>query len=83
MIWQNKLDLMDLKQIIRLHHDGLSNRKIAKPLGIGRNTVNAYMQLFDACDRSLRELKELDDHQLQDVFPSHTVGVCSARQFIV
>lgn len=55
----NKLDPMDLKQIIGLHHDGLSNRKIAKLLGIVRNTVNAYMQLFEACDRSLGELKEL------------------------
>jgi len=68
----NKLDPMDLKQIISLHHDGLSNRKIAKLLGIGRNTVNAYMQLFEACDRSLGELKELDDHQLREVFPSHS-----------
>lgn len=63
---------MDLKQIISLHHDGLSNRKIAKLLGIVRNTVNAYMQLFEACDRSLSELKELDDHQLREVFPSHS-----------
>lgn len=44
----NKLDPMDLKQIISLHLDGLSNRKIANLLGIGRNTVNTYMQLFKA-----------------------------------
>ncbi|WP_245576558.1 sigma factor-like helix-turn-helix DNA-binding protein, partial [Flexithrix dorotheae] len=36
---------MDLKQIITLHLDGLSNRKIGKTLGISRNTVNQYMAL--------------------------------------
>ena len=38
------LDPMDLKQIIRLHLDGLSNREIEKTLSIGRNTINGYMQ---------------------------------------
>ncbi|WP_235049527.1 LuxR C-terminal-related transcriptional regulator, partial [Sphingobacterium paucimobilis] len=37
---------MDLKQILTLHLDGYSNRKIGSVLGISRNTVNTYMQLF-------------------------------------
>ncbi|RAJ18683.1 Homeodomain-like domain-containing protein, partial [Gelidibacter algens] len=44
----NTLDPMDLKQIISLHLDGFSNRKIGATLGISRNTVNNYMQLFKA-----------------------------------
>lgn len=40
-----KLDPMDLKQIIRLHLDGLSNREISKTLGIGHNAINGYMQM--------------------------------------
>lgn len=40
----HKLAPMDLKQIIRLHLGGLSNRKIAGLLGIGSNTVNTYMR---------------------------------------
>lgn len=44
----NTLDPMDLKQIITLHLDGISNRRIASILGISRNTVNTYMQLFVA-----------------------------------
>ena len=57
----NKLDPMDLKQIISLHLDGLSNRKIAELLGIGRNTVNSYMQLFRAGDHALNELIKLEN----------------------
>lgn len=34
-----KLDLMDLKQILTLHLDGVSNREIAKTLSISRNTI--------------------------------------------
>ena len=39
---------MDLKQMIRFHLEGFSNRDIAKTLSIGRNTVNEYMRLFKA-----------------------------------
>jgi transposase len=65
----NKLDPMDLKQIISLHLDGLSNRKIAGLLGIGRNTVNTYMQHFKACSRPLEELLELSNPALERLFP--------------
>ena len=50
----NTLDPMDLKQIIRLHLEGLSNRETAKTLGIGRNAVNEYMQRFTSCDLSMK-----------------------------
>lgn len=65
----HKLDPMDLKQIISLHLDGLSNRKIAELLGIGRNTVNIYMRHFKECDRPLEELIELSNPELEKLFP--------------
>lgn len=63
---------MDLKQIISLHLDGLSNRKIGLTLGISRNTVNNYMRLFKASGYRLRELLDFDSSGLQKLFPSHT-----------
>jgi DNA-directed RNA polymerase specialized sigma24 family protein len=51
----NKLDPMDLKQIITLHLDGKSNRAIGTLLGISRNTVNSYMQLAGSLGRNLSE----------------------------
>lgn len=68
----NTLDPMDIKQIITLQLDGLSNRKIAGILGISRNTVNAYMKLFNACSYSFEELSGFDNSSLMDLFPSHT-----------
>ena len=68
----NKLDPMDLKQIISLHLDGLSNRKIANLLGIGRNTVNTYMQLFKSGDHAVDELIKFDNQQLKELFPERS-----------
>lgn len=68
----NILDPMDLKQIITLHLDGVSNRKIGSILGISRNTVNTYMQLFAASDYSFEELLGFDTAALSELFSSHT-----------
>ncbi|MCA4793862.1 IS21 family transposase [Myroides odoratimimus] len=68
----NKLDPMDLKQIITLHLDGYSNRKIAHTLGISRNTVNTYMQLFAASEYSFKQLLSFETLQLSELFSSFT-----------
>lgn len=68
----NKLDPMDLKQIITLHLDGASNRRIASVLGISRNTVNTYMKLFRSCDYSLEDLLSFDIGVLSELFSSHS-----------
>jgi transposase len=67
-----KLDSMDLKQIITLHLDGISNRKIASTLGISRNTVNHYLKLFSAGKYDLKELLSFDNNRLDSLFPSLT-----------
>ena len=68
----NTLDPMDLKQIISLHLDGFSNRKIGSSLGISRNTINIYMKLFAGSDYSLKELLLFDNTALSELFSSHT-----------
>ncbi len=67
-----KLDPMDLKQIIQLHLEGLSNRGISKTLGIGRNAINNYMQLFTSCDITFEALLELRDSEFKELFSSKT-----------
>lgn len=68
----NTLDSMDLKQIITLHLDGFSNRKIGTTLGVSRNTVNTYMTLFKASDHGLEALLSFENAALEALFPSHT-----------
>lgn len=68
----NKLDPMDLKQILTLHLDGYSNRKIGSVLGISRNTVNTYRQLFAGSKYSFQQLLSFDTASLSELFSSHT-----------
>lgn len=63
---------MDLKQIITLHLDGLSNRKIGETLGISRNTVNRYLQLFKSSEYTLRELLKFSQAALREQFSVKT-----------
>src|SRR5690606_5114955 len=68
----NTLDPMDLKQIISLHLDGYSNRKIGTTLGISRNTVNSYMKHFKASEYSFEELLSFENENLSKLFTSFT-----------
>lgn len=68
----NTLDPMDLKQIITLHLDSYSNRRIATTLGISRNTVNTYMGLFKGSDHTFKELLTFDNARLEVLFTSRT-----------
>ncbi|MDQ3395902.1 MAG: IS21 family transposase [Bacteroidota bacterium] len=68
----NTLDPMDLKQIISLHLDGLTNRKIGSTLGISRNTVNDYMKLFRASEYSFIELLCFSNEGLSKLFTMKT-----------
>lgn len=65
----NKLDPMDLKQIITLHLDGLSNRAIGSQLGLSRNTVNTYVNYFKASELSFKTLLGRENHELDQLFP--------------
>lgn len=63
---------MDLKQIISLHLDGYSNRKIGITLDISRNTVNSYMKRFKASEYTLEELLDFENEKLSKLFTSYT-----------
>lgn len=68
----NTLDSMDLKQILILHKNGLSNRKIGATLGISRNTVNIYVRQFKGSKYSIDELLDFNDRKLEELFTYKT-----------
>ncbi|MFA5651596.1 MAG: IS21 family transposase [Proteiniphilum sp.] len=68
----NKLDPMDIKQILILLKDGFSNRKIGATLGISRNTVNSYVRQFKASGYGIGELLSFDTVRLNELFTSKT-----------
>lgn len=68
----NTLDPMDLKQIISLYKDGVSNRKIAETLGISRNTVNTYVKQFKSSTYTANELLTFEYSKLEELFTYKT-----------
>ncbi|MFT4092099.1 MAG: IS21 family transposase [Niabella sp.] len=57
-----------IKQLLRLHQQGVSNRKIATILGLYKGTVNSYIQKLDAGKFPIEELLELEDPVLESKF---------------
>lgn len=54
-----------IKQLLRLHQQKVSNRKIATQLGMDKETVNRYVRLTHVDNLSINELLNLDDPQLE------------------
>lgn len=50
-----------IKQLLRLHLQGVSNRKIADQIGIYKGTVNRYIQKLKFLDQSIDELLKLEE----------------------
>src|SRR5690554_5668227 len=63
-----RIDNMELRSLITLKKQGLSNRKVSGLLSINRKTVNTYVNRFQALGLSYGELLELDSADLQDLF---------------
>lgn len=42
-----------IKQMLRLHQQGVSNRKIAEQIGIYKGTVNRYIQKLKLLDHGI------------------------------
>ena len=65
----NRINIMDLRQLLQLKSKNLSNRKCGLVLGIHRNSINPLIHLFNATDKSYAELLKLSDGELSELFP--------------
>lgn len=65
-----QIDIMKIKQLLLLKSKHKSNRDIAKEIGIDRNTVNGYVQKLNSSGYNYKYLLELDENELQGLFPS-------------
>ena len=61
------ITLMDKSAIIGMHIRGESNRKIAKMLGICRNTVNAYVREYEQLQESLLACDPSDKEEIRAI----------------
>jgi transposase len=64
-----RLDIMELLQLIQLKNKGMSNRQVALALGISRNTVNSYVSIFEQHQLSYAQLTTFTEAALLELFP--------------
>jgi len=64
-----RIDIMELRQLIQLKRKGLSNRKVAEVLGVSRNTINSYVRAFSEHELSYPQLEKLSERELGGLFP--------------
>src|SRR5690606_31557400 len=62
-----RIEIMDLRQLITLKKQGLSNRKTASLLQISRNTVNAYTQVLENLPYGYDQLLALSEVELKEL----------------
>lgn len=60
--------MSQIKQLLRLHHQGDSIKQIARSLGISKNTVKSYLVKLSTGKLSLLDLLKLDDPVLEANF---------------
>ena len=61
-------EMSQIKQLLQMHQDGCSIKKITRTLGMSKNTVKAYLRkLTTNCDLS-NDLLKLDDPILEKHF---------------
>lgn len=64
----HKIDMLQIKQLLRLHSNGESKLSISNRLGLSRNTVRKYIGLFHAYQLTFDELSDLSIEEVEDLF---------------
>jgi transposase len=71
----NPISMSKVRQILKLYTQGIGKRKIALRLGMSKNTVKDYLDLYLKLKTPWQELSHLSDYELDKVFhpPYETV----------
>lgn len=62
------ITMSKIRQILRMHTQGVSKLSISNQAGMSRNTLKKYISLFEQSKLTFEELNELSDEDLSDLF---------------
>ena len=62
------IDMINIRQILRLHSENTTKRQIEKLLGITRKTISKYIVLYDSTGMSYEQIKEKSNEELHTLF---------------
>ena len=62
------IEMVDIRQILRLHHNNTSQSEISRMLGITRKTIGRYLSIARACDISYADIELISDEEVAELF---------------
>ena len=77
-----RIEMINVKHLLRLKLQGYSNRSIGVQLGISRNTVNEYVQFFNQQEMSYEALLGLSEAELYALFPQKSNKSSARYEFL-
>ena len=80
---KRRIEMLDIKHLLRLKQKGRSNRKIGETLGIHRNTINTYINQFKATGKNCSELLKLPDPELLALVSPPDVELSSRYKYLL
>ena len=63
-----KISMIKIRQILRLHKEGYSKREISKMLGAHRDTITKYLVLFKSMELSFDDIMQKTDEEIDSMF---------------
>jgi transposase len=62
------IDMIKIRQMLRLYDQGWSKLQIAANLGISRNTLKKYLKLYEETGFNFEQISEFSDKDLEELF---------------
>ena len=73
------INMSKLRQILRLYSQGEKKLKISELTGISRNTLKKYIKIFHLLELTIKDVEELSDKELDQLFGENLVQEPSER----
>jgi transposase len=64
----NQINMAKVRQILSLHAQGVSKRKISEQTGVARNTVKKYLNIYNGEQLSWSDIEKMNNHELTNHF---------------
>ena len=68
------IEMVDIRQILRLHNNNTSQSEISRMLGITRKTISRYLSIAGACGISYPDIELMSDEELSELFQKKEVN---------
>lgn len=75
------LSMSRIRQILRCYAAGKGTKTIANMFDLSRNTVKKYITIFNQSGKSMEEVLELDDQQLNEMFKASKTSDCHSERY--